>query len=110
MFLYQSENEHLFRMVVKLMCDICDYELDFGHYDGCPLDGYEYGALICSVCGEQIRQGQVYVYEPDSHGGGFVCSDCIEAFSVAEILEICGISSVSELIAELSDKLLIASE
>lgn len=106
-----NENEHLFRMVVKLMCDICDYDLDFGHYEGCPLDGrYGYGTLSCSVCGEQIRQGQHYIYNPDGHGDGFVCSDCIESFSVTEILDVCGISSVTEIISELSDKLMKASE
>ncbi len=92
------------------MCDICDYDFEFGHYDGCPMEEREYGALICSVCGEQIHQGQLYVYEPGGRSGGFVCSDCIEELSISEILEICGFSSVTEIIAELSDKLMKASE
>ncbi len=101
----------MFRTVVKLMCDICDYDFDVGHFEGCPLDGdYGCGGLVCSLCGEQITSGQHYIYDPDSHGEGYVCSDCIESLSVVEILDICGVSSVTEIIAELSDRLLKASE
>ncbi len=93
------------------MCDICDFDFPSDHYEGCPLEGdYGYGALSCSVCGEQIRQGQYYIYDPEMHGEGFVCSDCIESFSVTEILDVCGISSVTEIIAELSDKLMKVSD
>ncbi len=88
------------------MCDICDY--DFGHIDGCPLDIDEgsVGSLRCSLCGEIISHGQSYIYNPDGDGDGIVCDECIENFSISEILDICGFSSVTEAISEFSGKVM----
>lgn len=93
------------------MCDIC--EVSFGHLEGCPLDygdPYENCGLYCSLCGEEISDGQNYIYDPDGDGEGIVCSECIEAFSVSDILEVCGVSSVAEIISVLAGKVMKAGD
>ncbi len=95
------------------MCDVCDR--DIGHLDGCPLDygtGGDYydnaddegGSFSCSVCGSPIAVGDAYIYDPDTDG--IVCSECIEEFSVSDILEICGLSSVTEALSVFSGKVM----
>lgn len=66
--------------------------------------------LSAQLCGEVISDGQSYIYAPDGDGDGIVCSECIEAFSVAEILEVCGISSVTEVISVLAGKVMKAGD
>lgn len=97
------------------MCDVC--ELELGHMERCPLDygcnddgEFEMSSISCSVCGEAILPGESYIYDPNGDGGGIICSGCIEELSVSEILDICGTSSVAEIISELSGKLMKAGE
>lgn len=104
------------------MCDVCDF--DFGHLNGCPLgyeERYDYDSLSgednsigtslsCSICGDEIGHGQLYIYHPNGEGEGIVCSECIECFSLTDVLEICGLSTVTEAIAELSGKVMRAGE
>ncbi len=93
-----------------MMCDVCDY--DFGHIHGCPLDYDEQSEadVSCSLCGGVIDHGQLCIYHPNGDGDGFVCAECIEAFSVSDILEVCGLSTVTEIIAELSGKVMRAGD
>ena len=102
-----------------MMCDVCDF--DFGHVEGCPLSYDEpYDSLLegessdaslsCSVCGDVIGHGQLYIYHPNGEGEGIVCSECIECFSLTDVLEVCGLDSVTEAIAELSGKVMRAGD
>ena len=96
------------------MCNVCDYEL--GHRNGCCLDGCDLGCdpddpgyIQCSVCGREIMSGEEFIFDIRS-GNAVVCSGCIEEFELSDVLEICGISSVTDAIAQLSGKVLHAGE
>ena len=96
------------------MCDVCDYEL--GHRCGCCLDGSDYGDydrspgyMTCSVCGREILSGEEFIFDLRC-GNAAVCSDCIEEFDISDLLEICGLSSVTEAISVFSGKVLRAGE
>ena len=98
------------------MCDVCDHEL--GHRCGCCLDGNDYSDrddygetdhMECSVCGREILCGDEFIFDLRL-GNAAVCSDCIEEFEIADVLEICGLSSVTEAISVFSGKVLRAGE
>lgn len=88
------------------MCEVCDY--DIGHMDGCCLDG-GCGGIVCSICGREIGPGDEFIYDMRD-GCAVVCASCIEEFPLSDLLEICGYSSATELIAETTGKIFRAGE
>lgn len=85
-----------------MRCDVCDAEI--GHRGGCSLDAGGGEALVCSVCGQRIFPGDEYMYDV-RFGLETLCGDCIERLEVDDILEICGASTVAELIEMTTDKI-----
>ena len=105
--------------VIGTICRVCDG--DIGHRDGCCLDGgdiREIGEieelndtdeLVCSMCGQTIASGEEYIYDV-RYGCEAVCGECIEHLEMLDVLEICGVQSVTELIAITTDKICRAGE
>ncbi|MCD7944249.1 MAG: hypothetical protein LUH43_05100 [Clostridia bacterium] len=92
------------------MCDVCG--CDVGHIRGCPMERRGRYEIECAVCGGEICMDEICIYVPESsrHEHGFICERCIEEFTTADILEVCGMSSVSEIISELSGKVMRLGE
>ncbi|MCD7775868.1 MAG: hypothetical protein LUH54_00625 [Firmicutes bacterium] len=93
------------------MCDICG--CDIGHVIGCPMQPRSRDSAVCMRCFDEIESGDLCIYVSDFCGtdeSGYICSHCIEELSPTEVLSVCELSSLSELIGAVSDKIIYLDE
>ena len=76
------------------MCNECDF---YVCPDGCP------GAVAdkseeCAICGRMIRDGEKYAEDGEN---GVVCEHCANQMEIDDVLRICEVSSVMELLGDM---------
>ena len=67
--------------------------------DLCPNQS-EPSLPVCEDCGEVLDECFAYL----DHNGNHYCIDCVEGMSTDEILRICGISNILEMLTLLEEK------